>query len=187
MDPVRTSKLLARVLRHDPAAIGITLDPAGWVEVDTLLSALHAHGHRLSATELRQLVSASDKQRFALDPLTNRIRANQGHSVEVDLGLPPATPPALLYHGTPVRNLSSILTGGLNRGSRHDVHLSPDVETARRVGARRGRCAVLVVRAGAMHSDGHRFSVSDNGVWLTRQVPARYLSRLGEPEFQASD
>ena len=172
--------MLSRVLRHDPASIGITLDPAGWVEVDTLLSALRAHGHQLSEAELRQLVSASDKQRFALDPGANRIRANQGHSLEVDLGLPPATPPALLYHGTPAANLSSILTAGLNRGSRHDVHLSADVETARRVGARRGRCVVLVVRAGAMHSDGHRFNVSANGVWLTRQVPARYLSRLAQ-------
>ncbi len=187
MDPVRTSKLLSRVLRHDPAAIGITLDPAGWVDVDTLLSALRAHGHRLSQAELRQLVAASDKQRFALDPGANRIRANQGHSVEVDLGLPPATPPALLYHGTPVRNLESILADGINRGSRHDVHLSPDVETARRVGARRGRCAVLVVQALAMHQDGHPFSVSDNGVWLTRQVPARYLSRLDEAPPWASD
>ncbi|HEV2885574.1 MAG TPA: RNA 2'-phosphotransferase [Jatrophihabitans sp.] len=182
MHPVRASKLLSRILRHDPASVGITLDPAGWVAVETLLSALREHGYRLSREELRQLVSASDKQRFALDPATDRIRAQQGHSVDVDLGLPPAVPPDRLYHGTPVRNVEAILAEGLHRGSRHDVHLSPDVETARRVGARRGRCAVLVVDAASMHSDGHRFSVSGNGVWLTREVPARYLSRLSEPE-----
>ncbi len=174
---MRTSKLLSRVLRHDPAAIGITLDPAGWVEVETLLAALGEHGHHLSREQLRRLVAASDKQRFALDPATDRIRANQGHSVAVELGLPPAAPPARLFHGTPVGNVEPILAEGLRRGARHDVHLSADVETARRVGARRGRAAVLAVRAGAMHADGYRFSVSDNGVWLTPQVPARYLSR----------
>lgn len=186
MDPVRTSKLLSRILRHDPAAFGITLDPAGWVSVDTLLIALREHGHRLSRQELARLVAASDKQRFALDPATDRIRAQQGHSVAVDLGLPPAVPPELLYHGTAIGNVEAILAdspgrsspGGLHRGARHDVHLSADVETAHRVGARRGRHAVLVVRAAAMHADGHQFSVSGNGVWLTRQVPARYLSRL---------
>jgi putative RNA 2'-phosphotransferase len=178
VDQVRTSKLLSRILRHDPASVGISLDPAGWVAVDTLLAALRAHGHRLSRAELERLVATSDKQRFALDPATDRIRANQGHSVAVDLGLPPAVPPDRLYHGTPERNVESILAHGIDRGARHDVHLSPDVETARRVGARRGRCVVLVVDAAAMHSDGQPFSVSENGVWLTRQVPARYLSRL---------
>ena len=176
---VRWSKLLSRILRHDPASVGITLDPAGWVEVDTLLSALREHGHRLSRAHLQQLVSTSDKQRFAIDPVTDRIRANQGHSIAVDLGLPPAVPPDRLYHGTPVRNVDSILADGIHRGARHDVHLSPDVETARRVGARRGRCAVLVVDAGAMHHDGHLFRVSANGVWLTSQAPARYLFLLG--------
>jgi putative RNA 2'-phosphotransferase len=174
----RSSKLLSRILRHDPAAIGISLDEAGWVGVDTLLAALRAHGHRLSREDLDRLVATSDKQRFALDPATDRIRANQGHSIAVDLGLPPAVPPDRLYHGTPVGNVESILAQGIHRGSRHDVHLSPDVETARRVGARRGRCAVLAVDARAMHQDGLAFRVSENGVWLTRQVPARYLSRL---------
>jgi putative RNA 2'-phosphotransferase len=178
VDPVRASKLLSRILRHDPAAVGITLDPAGWVGVDTLLAALREHGYRLSREELQRLVETSDKQRFAIDPATDRIRANQGHSVAVDLGLAPAVPPDRLYHGTPTRNVESILAQGINRGGRHDVHLSPDVETARRVGSRRGRCSVLVVDARAMYSDGQQFSVSDNGVWLTRQVPPRYLSLL---------
>jgi putative RNA 2'-phosphotransferase len=178
VDAVRTSKLLSRILRHDPASVGITLDEAGWVEVDTLLAALGAHGYRLSRVELQDLVFTSDKQRFALDLATDRIRANQGHSISVDLGLPSAVPPDRLYHGTPIRNVESILAHGIHRGARHDVHLSPDVETARRVGARRGPYAVLVVDARAMHADGQEFSVSDNGVWLVRQVPAGYLSVL---------
>ncbi len=178
MHPVRVSKFLSRILRHDPASVGISLDEGGWVAVDTLLAALRAHGHPLSRQELERLVATSDKQRFALDPATDRIRANQGHSISVDLGLPPATPPDRLYHGTPVGNVESILADGLRRGARHDVHLSPDVKTARRVGARRGRSAVLVVDARAMHADGLPFSVSANGVWLTPQVPARYLFPL---------
>lgn len=182
MHPVRASKLLARILRHDPASVGITLDEAGWVGVDALLAALRAHGHQLSRPELERLVAASDKQRFAIDrttdPAGDRIRAQQGHSIAVDLGLSPAVPPARLYHGTAIRNVESILAEGLRRGSRHDVHLSADVATAERVGARRGRFAVLEVAAGAMHRDGYVFRVSGNGVWLTGQVPARYLSRL---------
>jgi putative RNA 2'-phosphotransferase len=184
--PVRASKLLSRILRHDPAAVGISLDEAGWVAVDTLLAALRAHGHRLSREELERLVATSDKQRFALDPATDRIRANQGHSIAVDLGLPAAVPPDRLYHGTPVGNVESILAHGLHRGGRHDVPLSPDVETARRDGARRGRCAVRAVDARAMRQDGLPFSVAANGVWRARQVPARDLSRLScaEPAGQ---
>lgn len=178
MHPVRASKLLARILRHAPGSVGITLDEAGWVGVEELLAALAAHGHRLSRPELERLVAGSDKQRFAIDPVTDRIRAQQGHSVAVDLGLPVAVPPELLYHGTGVRAVEAILAEGLRRGSRHDVHLSPDVATAERVGARRGRFAVLVVASGRMHADGFAFRVSGNGVWLTRHVPARYLTRL---------
>ena len=175
---VRVSKFLSKHLRHRPERLGLRLAPGGWVEVEALLAACAAAGFPLSRAELAKVVARNDKQRFALDPATDRIRANQGHSVAVDLGLAPAVPPDRLYHGTPARNVESILAHGVHRGARHDVHLSPDVETARRVGARRGRCAVLVVDARAMHCDGQLFSVSDNGVWLTRQVPARYLSLL---------
>jgi putative RNA 2'-phosphotransferase len=181
VDRVRTSKFLSRILRHDPAAVGLTLDPAGWVQVDALLAALRAHGHPLSRAELQDLVVASDKRRFALDSATDRIRANQGHSIGVDLGLPPTTPPPTLYHGTTGRNVESILRHGIRRGARHDVHLSVEVETARRVGARRGRPVVLAIDASSMHHDGHRFSVSDNGVWLTRQVPPCYVSLVSRP------
>jgi len=170
---VRISKFLARHLRHDPGRIGIELDARGWTGVDELLRAAAAHGFPFTRAELAEVVAANDKQRYALDG--DRIRANQGHSVEVDLELPATEPPEWLYHGTVARFLAAIRDEGLRPMNRHAVHLSPDRETATRVGARRGRAVVLPVRAGAMHRDGHTFRVSENGVWLTDAVPARYL------------
>ncbi|MEU1415138.1 MULTISPECIES: RNA 2'-phosphotransferase [unclassified Streptomyces] len=170
---VKVSKYLSKHLRHQPERIGLTLDEAGWVEIDTLLAAAAAHGFRITRDELDHVVAANDKKRFAVEG--GRIRASQGHSVDVDLGLPPATPPAYLYHGTVARHLDAIRAEGLRPMNRHDVHLSPDRETAIRVGARRGRPVVLGVDAEAMHRDGHVFHVSANGVWLTRSVPPRYL------------
>ncbi|WP_405479893.1 RNA 2'-phosphotransferase [Streptomyces sp. NBC_00009] len=170
---VKVSKYLSKHLRHQPERIGLTLDEGGWVEIGTLLAAAAAHGFRITRDELDHVVAANDKRRFAIEG--SRIRASQGHTVDVDLGLPPATPPAYLYHGTVAAALDSIRAEGLRPMSRHDVHLSPDRETATRVGARRGRPVVLSVDAGAMHRDGHTFRVSANGVWLTEAVPPRYL------------
>ncbi|OEJ95466.1 RNA 2'-phosphotransferase [Streptomyces thermolilacinus] len=176
MDERRTekvSKYLSRHLRHQPERIGLVLDPQGWVAVEDLLSAMARHGMPLTRAELEHVVAVNDKRRFALDG--DRIRASQGHTVDVDLGLPPAAPPAYLYHGTIAAALDAIRAEGLRPMGRHHVHLSPDRETATRVGARRGRPVVLAVDAGAMHRDGHVFHVSANGVWLTDAVPARYL------------
>jgi putative RNA 2'-phosphotransferase len=170
---VKVSKYLSKHLRHQPERIGLTLDEAGWVEIDVLIAAATAHGFRLTRDELDHVVAANDKQRFAIDG--TRIRASQGHSIDVDLGLPPATPPSYLYHGTVGRYLDAIRAEGLRPMNRHDVHLSADRETATRVGARRGRPVVLSVDAQAMHRDGHVFHVSANGVWLTQAVPPRYL------------
>ncbi|PBC62188.1 RNA 2'-phosphotransferase [Streptomyces sp. Tue6028] len=170
---VKVSKYLSKHLRHQPERIGLTLGEGGWVEIDTLIAAAAAHGFRITREELDHVVATNDKRRFAVEG--TRIRASQGHSVEVDLGLPPATPPAYLYHGTVASSLGAIRTEGLKPMSRHDVHLSPDRETATRVGARRGRPVVLSVDAAAMHRDGHVFHVSANGVWLTQAVPPRYL------------
>ncbi|GGS58775.1 MULTISPECIES: RNA 2'-phosphotransferase [Streptomyces] len=170
---VKVSKYLSRHLRHQPERIGLAPDPGGWVEIDTLIAAATAHGFRLTREELDHVVAANDKQRFAVE--NGRIRASQGHTIEVDLGLPPATPPPYLYHGTVARHLDAIRAEGLRPMNRHDVHLSADRETATRVGARRGRPVVLSVDSGAMHRDGHVFRVSANGVWLTPAVPPRYL------------
>ncbi|MFE3164573.1 RNA 2'-phosphotransferase [Streptomyces sp. NPDC059224] len=175
---VKVSKYLSKHLRHQPERIGLTLDEAGWVEIDTLLAAAAAHGFPVTREELDHVVAANDKQRFAIEGA--RIRASQGHSVDVELGLPPAVPPPYLYHGTVARYLDAIRTAGLRPMSRHDVHLSADRETATRVGARRGRPVVLSVDAGAMHRAGHVFHISANGVWLTRAVPPQYL-RFPDP------
>ncbi|MET7811407.1 RNA 2'-phosphotransferase [Streptomyces sp. NPDC005395] len=170
---VKVSKYLSKHLRHQPERIGLTLDEGGWVEIDTLIAAAAAHGFRVTRDELHHVVATNDKRRFAVDG--TRIRASQGHSIDVDLGLPPATPPPYLFHGTVARHLEAIRTEGLRPMNRHDVHLSPDRATATRVGARRGRPVVLSVDAAAMHRDGHVFHVSANGVWLTKAVPSRYL------------
>jgi putative RNA 2'-phosphotransferase len=165
---IRLSKRMSKALRHQPERVGLTLDPAGWVPVTDLLTALG-----ITEAELREVVDRNDKKRFTIDG--DRIRANQGHSVEVDLGLPAAIPPDTLFHGTVAQFLDDIMRDGLRPMSRHDVHLSPDRETARRVGARRGRPVILTVDAKAMSDAGHEFRLSANGVWLTDHVPARYL------------
>ncbi|MER5211374.1 RNA 2'-phosphotransferase [Streptomyces sp. NPDC002838] len=170
---VKVSKYLSKHLRHQPERIGLMLDEGGWVEIDTLIAAAAAHGFRFAREELDHVVAANDKQRFAIEG--TRIRASQGHSIDVDLGLPSATPPPYLYHGTVARYLDAIRGEGLMPMNRHDVHLSLDRETATRVGARRGRPVVLSVDAGVMHRDGHVFHVSANGVWLTKSVPPQYL------------
>jgi putative RNA 2'-phosphotransferase len=170
---VKVSKYLSRHLRHQPERIGLTPDAGGWVEIDALISAAGAHDFRFTREELDHVVATNDKRRFVIEG--TRIRASQGHSIEVDLGLPPATPPPHLYHGTVPRSLDAIRAEGLKPMDRHDVHLSADRETATRVGARRGRPVVLTVDAGAMHRAGHVFRVSANGVWLTTAVPPHYL------------
>ncbi|MEV8127007.1 RNA 2'-phosphotransferase [Streptomyces sp. NPDC085944] len=170
---VKVSKYLSKHLRHQPERLGLTLDEGGWVEIDTLIAAAAAHGFRVTPDELHHVVATNDKRRFAVDG--TRIRASQGHSIDVDLGLPSATPPPYLFHGTIARHLEAIRAEGLRPMNRHDVHLSPDRATATRVGARRGRPVVLRVDAAAMHRAGHVFHVSANGVWLTKAVPSRYL------------
>ncbi|MEV7478699.1 RNA 2'-phosphotransferase [Streptomyces halstedii] len=170
---VKVSKYLSKHLRHQPERIGIALDAQGWVPVEALLRACARHGFPVSRAEFDHVVAADDKRRFALSG--DRVRANQGHSVPVDLALPPAEPPEYLHHGTVGRFLDAIRAEGLRPMARHHVHLSPDRETATRVGARRGVPVVLAVHAGAMHRAGHLFHVSANGVWLTDSVPPHFL------------
>lgn len=176
MDVVRISKRLSYVLRHRPDRIGIALDDAGWVDVDVLLDALAASGPPVTRAELEHVVATNDKRRFAFDTSGSRIRASQGHSIAVELGYSPETPPAVLFHGTTHSAFQAILSEGLRPGRRHAVHLSGDVETARLVGARRGRPVVLRVDAAAMSADGTVFTRSANGVWLVAAVPPRYLA-----------
>lgn len=174
---VRTSKMLSRILRHEPGLVGVTLDGSGWVRVDALLAALAARGRPVTRAELDHVVAANNKRRFGYSPDGLSIRANQGHTVAVDLGLTATEPPHVLYHGTADRHLASIFREGLRPMARQDVHLSADTETATRVGARHGRPVVLTVNAAAMAAAGHEFRLSENGVWLTDAVPPQYLSR----------
>ena len=171
----RLSKFLSRHLRHTPEALGLTLAEGGWVSISDLLAACAAHGTPISPEELAELVSGSDKQRFAFSADGQRIRAQQGHSVTIDLQLRPAVPPARLYHGTGAGALPAIRREGLLKMQRHHVHLSPDEDAARRVGARRDRPVILTVDAAALHASGAVFYESGNGVWLTDAVPPRFL------------
>jgi putative RNA 2'-phosphotransferase len=172
---VKKSKLLSLVLRHQPETVGITLDGAGWTPVPALLEALARHGTPITEAELLRVVTGNDKQRFAFSADGQMIRANQGHSVAVELGLSPSAPPAVLYHGTAAAFLVSIRRDGLLKQQRHHVHLHHDPALAEKVGARRGKGVVLRVDAAAMQADGMAFFVTENQVWLTEAVPPRYL------------
>ena len=173
---VRVSKLMSLGLRHEPLTLGLTLDDAGWVSVDALLAGLQAKGEALTREDVAEIVRTSDKQRFSLSSDGARIRANQGHSVDVELGLAPMEPPAELFHGTSEEVVPAIRRDGLLRMARTHVHLSVDEKTANTVAKRRAGATVLVrVDAAAMHRDGHAFFRADNGVWLTLAVPPQYL------------
>jgi putative RNA 2'-phosphotransferase len=174
-DRNKISKFLSLILRHKPETIGLQLDENGWANVQDLLSKSAAGGHAFSREELEEVVTLNDKQRFAFNEDGTRIRASQGHSVEVELLLDTSRPPELLYHGTVDRFLSSIRVEGLRKMNRHHVHLSADKDTAAKVGNRRGQAVILVVRSGEMSRDGCVFFLSDNGVWLTDAVAVRYI------------
>lgn len=175
---VKISKYLSRHLRHQPERLGLTLAPGGWVEVSDLLAACGRNAMHLTRDDLGEVVAQNSKQRFSFDETGTKIRANQGHSVPVDLELTPATPPEVLYHGTGHGTADAIRRAGLHRMGRHHVHLSGDVETARTVGARHGRPVVFVVDAARMARDLLTFYRSENGVWLTDAVPPEYLTRM---------
>ena len=178
MDPKqirRLSKAMSKVLRHQPQTFGLVLDRQGWCDVEELIAAFQRKGISLDRPTLQIVIERNDKKRFSFSTDGTRIRANQGHSIDIDLGYETLTPPDLLYHGTATRNLDSIRERGLHKGKRHHVHLSLNEETATRVGGRHGIAVVLTIRAGDMHQDGHLFYCSDNGVWLTDAIPPGYI------------
>jgi putative RNA 2'-phosphotransferase len=172
---VKISKYLSRHLRHAPGRIGVELDPGGWLPVSELLDACQKNKFPVQLAELKKVVAENDKQRFSFDSTGTLIRANQGHSVEVDLQLEPSVAPDILYHGTDSTAVESIFSQGIRKMSRHHVHLSVNIQTARQVGARHGIPAVFTVDAAAMQRDGHTFYCSANQVWLVDFVPPAYL------------
>lgn len=174
-ETIRTSKFLSLILRHEPERVGLQLGDAGWVEVNELLQAVNRNGVALTLKDLKHIVTTSDKKRFAFSEDGARIRANQGHSVEVDLQYAPQKPPEILYHGTATRFLDGIRKDGLQRMERHDVHLSAETKVTLQVGGRHGKPVLLTIRAGEMHRAGHEFRCSANGVWLVAQVPPQFI------------
>lgn len=173
---MKLSKFLSLVLRHKPDEIGLILDQNGWADLDELVLLANKHGQSLTRQIVEQIVAESDKQRFAMSDDGMRIRANQGHSVEINLALTPSEPPDLLYHGTAGRFVESIRCQGLHSGNRQHVHLSLDEATAVKVGQRHGKPVVLVVHARSMSHLGHKFFLSANQVWLTERVPVEFIA-----------
>ena len=175
----RTSIFISMILRHRPEAIGITLDEHGWADVKELIDGINADGkHQLSMELLEKIVRTDEKQRYSFNDDHTLIRANQGHSIQVDVELEEKQPPAVLYHGTGEKYVESIDVQGLIPKSRLYVHLSSDIETARKVGSRHGKPVIYTVDCAAMAEAGYKFYLSVNHVWLIREVPVGYLKKL---------
>ena len=172
---IKKSKLLSKVLRHQPGLAAVTPDSNGWISTADLLAGLERLGEPISLEQLTEIVRTNDKQRFAFNADSTKIRANQGHSIDVDLDLTVKEPPPVLYHGTAAKRLNAIKREGLTRQSRHDVHLHTDKNLARKVGQRHGVPVLLRIDSRTMAADGVTFRCSENGVWLTEAVPARYI------------
>ena len=177
MSKNETSKYISLILRHKPEVIGITLDEHGWANVDELIEGVN-RTHRLDMAMLEDIVRTDEKQRYSFNEDKTLIRANQGHSIPVDVELKEVIPPEYLYHGTAEKSVAGIEREGLKHMSRLYVHLSPDMETAKKVGSRHGKLVIYKVASGRMHGDGYVFYRSVNGVWLTEAVPTEYLERV---------
>ncbi len=171
----QTSKFLSLILRHKPETIGIALDEHGWANVEELLSAL-SRDREMNMAMLEEIVATDNKQRYSFNEDKTLIRANQGHSIPVDVELEKKNPPEYLWHGTGEKYVASIKAQGLIPKSRLYVHLSADYDTAVTVGKRHGKPVVFKVASGKMHTEGYDFYCSVNGVWLTKEVPVEYLS-----------
>ncbi|MGN6163703.1 MAG: RNA 2'-phosphotransferase [Flavisolibacter sp.] len=174
------SKFLSLVLRHQPETIGIQLDQSGWTDITELIEKANNYGIKFDREILNHIVATNSKKRFAFNDTLDKIRASQGHSIEIELGYTNQKPPEILYHGTGEKFVQSILEIGLEKRSRQHVHLSSDLNTAIKVGQRHGKPFVFKVFAEQMYSDNFQFFISENGVWLTDNVPTKYLKRNDE-------
>ena len=174
----KISKFLSLILRHKPETVGLSLEKEGWVEVGKLLEACAKKGTSFTLEELRDTVANNDKKRFSFDETGAKIRANQGHSLRVEIDFERKTPPEILYHGTAEKNVAKILERGLLKQTRHHVHLSTNIETARAVGIRHGKPVVFEIKTKSMIDENFEFFASANGVWLVETVPPKFLSIL---------
>lgn len=179
MNLTKISKYISLILRHKPETIGISLDKHGWANVQDLIKGVNKT-YKLNMEMLEEIVETDDKQRYSFNEDKTMIRANQGHSINVDVELEEAMPPKYLYHGTATKYMESIWNTGLMPKSRLYVHLSVDAETAIRVGERHGKPMVFRVRSKSMYDQGFKFYKSKNGVWLAEQVPVEFLEWMWE-------
>ena len=176
MDLKKTSVFISLILRHKPEVIGISLDRRGWASVQGLIDGINKTGkYSIDMPTLEEIVRTDNKQRYSFNEDKTKIRANQGHSINVDVELKEAVPPEILYHGTGEKYVESINTEGLKPKSRLYVHLSKDIDTAINVGKRHGKPVVYKISAGEMHRQGYEFYLSENGVWLTKIVPVNFI------------
>lgn len=174
------SKFLSLVLRHQPETIGVRLDQNGWVDIAELIEKSNSYGIKFDREVLNHIVETNSKKRFAFNDNLDKIRASQGHSIDIELGYSNQKPPEILFHGTAEKFVKSILENGLEKQSRQHVHLSSDIETALKVGQRHGKPFVFIILAEQMYNDKFEFFISDNDVWLTDNVPAKYLKQKEE-------
>ncbi|MBQ8966409.1 RNA 2'-phosphotransferase [Ruminococcus sp.] len=181
-DDVSLGRFISLVLRHEPSAAGLTLDSEGWADTKALISGVCATGRKLDMETLERIVRENNKQRYSFNADKSKIRANQGHSVDVFIDMKIAEPPPVLYHGTSSAFLDSIKENGILRMSRQYVHLSKDMDTAVKVGSRHGRPAVLVIDTAKMSADGYVFKISDNNVWQSEDIPWAYVIEVKYPE-----
>jgi len=177
---VALGRFLSLILRHSPSSAGIVLDDNGWADVKELLSGVNRTGRKIDIESLERIVRENSKNRYSFNEDKSKIRANQGHSVEVDVELPEMRPPDVLYHGTATRFLQSIKESGITKQNRQHVHLSADVDTAIAVGKRHGKPMVLYINTAEMFADGHKFMLSENGVWLCDDTEWHYVGVLTE-------
>ncbi len=171
----KISKFLSLILRHKPEEIGLTLDENGWANVADLRNKCADYGKSFTITELEEVVATNDKKRFSFDETKTKIRANQGHSLEIEIEFEKKMPPEILFHGTAEKNLGVIFADGLRKMNRHHVHLSADTETAQKVGQRHGKPIIFKIKTAEMLNEGFEFFISANGVWLVAEVPPKFL------------
>lgn len=178
MNNIQLGKFISLILRHKPETIGINLDEHGWANVQDLINGINNSGRTITFEQLEEIVQTNDKKRYSFNDDKTLIRANQGHSINVDVELKEAIPPKVLYHGTGEKYLESILKDGIKHKNRLNVHLSKDIETATKVGKRHGKPIILKIDTEAMLKDGIKFYLSENEVWLTSDIAPKYFEIL---------
>lgn len=175
---IQLGKFISLILRHKPEVINLSLDLNGWANVDELLDGINKSGKSINMEKLEKIVEHNNKKRYIFNDDKTKIRANQGHSIKVDVELKQKIPPQFLYHGTAVKNLVGIKKYGIQKQNRLHVHLSSDVDTAYKVGSRHGKPCILKVNSAQMHNDGYIFYLSNNNVWLCEMVNEKYFEIL---------